>query len=78
MRDGYQGWSVVINIQPNYPTWWKSSRSGPTGNCVEVARVGDLVAVRDSKNPDDGHLTFTRSAWSAFLSALDEVRPEDR
>jgi hypothetical protein len=29
--------------------WRKSSRSGETGNCVELRR--DLAAVRDSKRP---------------------------
>lgn len=30
-------------------SWRKSSRSGPSGNCVELR--GDLAAVRDSKHP---------------------------
>jgi hypothetical protein len=30
--------------------WRKSSRSGETGDCVEVRN--DLTAVRDSKRPD--------------------------
>jgi len=29
--------------------WRRSSRSGETGNCVEVRK--DMAAVRDSKNP---------------------------
>ena len=29
--------------------WRKSSRSGETGNCVELR--GDLAAIRDSKSP---------------------------
>ena len=31
--------------------WLKSSYSGNTGNCVEVAFAGRVVAVRDSKDP---------------------------
>jgi hypothetical protein len=51
--------------------WRKSSYSGTNGGqCVEVARnLPGLVAVRDSKNPDDGALTFTADEWRAFLGA---------
>ena len=30
-------------------SWRRSSRSGTTGNCVELR--GDLAAIRDSKSP---------------------------
>ncbi len=44
--------------------WRKSSYSGGTGNCVEVAgnRAG-AVAVRDSKNPGVPALICTPAAW---------------
>ena len=47
--------------------WKKSSLSGSTGNCVEVARnrLG-IVAVRDSKDPHGPKLTFTPAEWEAF------------
>lgn len=41
--------------------WRKSSRSGG-GDCVEIARVPGLVAVRDSKHPS-GVLLFPETAW---------------
>lgn len=38
----------------SHAQWRKSSFSGNTGNCVEVAVTKSGVAVRDSKNPHDG------------------------
>jgi hypothetical protein len=50
--------------------WYKSSRSGGNGgDCVEVANLDQVVAVRDSKQPDDGMLVFNRSEWTAFVDA---------
>ncbi|HEY2578421.1 MAG TPA: DUF397 domain-containing protein [Streptosporangiaceae bacterium] len=52
--------------------WRKSSYSGQSGgNCVEVARhPTDAIAVRDSKNPDDGHLVVSRGAWRNFTNQI--------
>jgi hypothetical protein len=53
-------------------TWRKSSYSGSNGgNCVEVAALpGNVLAVRDSKNPDGPVLTFSRAEWRTFTTAL--------
>lgn len=51
--------------------WRKSSYSGGSGNCVEIAaRPADLVAVRDSKHPDGPVLLFTASGFSDFVTAV--------
>jgi hypothetical protein len=47
--------------------WRKSTRSGDSGNCVEVANVPGGVLVRDSKNPHGAILKFSREEWAAFL-----------
>ena len=47
--------------------WIKSSRSMATGACVELAAVGDQIALRDSKNPDANPLLITRLELDAFL-----------
>lgn len=49
--------------------WFKSSFSGTGGSaCVEVALLGDGVAVRDSKDPAGPMLRFTPAQWLAFLA----------
>lgn len=49
--------------------WRKSSHSGDSGDCVEVA-IELTVGVRDSKAPAAGQLTVSRQAWSAALRRL--------
>jgi hypothetical protein len=46
--------------------WRKSSFSFSNGNCIEVAD-GQLVAVRDSKDPSGPVLAFSPAAWRAFI-----------
>lgn len=48
-------------------TWRKSSYSTSTGNCVEVAPAADGVAIRHSKHPTAGTITFPHHAWVGFI-----------
>ncbi|MDL4772650.1 MULTISPECIES: DUF397 domain-containing protein [Thermomonosporaceae] len=48
--------------------WRKSSRSSGSGQCVEVAALGGLVAMRDSKAPADGTLALSRAAFADLLA----------
>jgi hypothetical protein len=50
--------------------WRKSSYSGANGNCVEFAPFGkELVAVRNSRDPEGAVLFFDREELGAFLAA---------
>jgi hypothetical protein len=48
-------------------TWVKSSRSMAANACVEIARVGDCIALRDSKTPGVAPFYFTYAEFDAFL-----------
>ena len=52
--------------------WIKARRSVDLNACVELAIYGDLILIRDSKNPGT-HLGYTRLEIDAFL---DGVIPE--
>ncbi|MET8049104.1 DUF397 domain-containing protein [Streptosporangium sp. NPDC005286] len=51
--------------------WRKSSYTGQTGNCVEVANLpGGSRAVRDSKDPNGPTLSFTHTEWQSFTDNI--------
>ncbi|EPD55793.1 DUF397 domain-containing protein [Streptomyces sp. HGB0020] len=58
----------------NPDTWRKSSYSGGgEGNaCVEIANRHTRVAIRDSKAPAHGTLSFPTSVFTAFIGTLKE------
>lgn len=48
--------------------WRKASFSGTSGNCVEIARLPDGFAVRNSRDPGGAALVFTRDEMAAFIT----------
>jgi Domain of unknown function (DUF397) len=50
---------------------WRKSSLSTTNGCVEVAFVGDRIALRDSKQRGRGPvLEFTAVEWDAFLGGV--------
>ncbi|MGI5415828.1 DUF397 domain-containing protein [Actinomadura luteofluorescens] len=55
-----------MNVQ-----WRKSSHSGGNGGeCVEVADLGGVVGLRDSKDPAGGHLAVTPECFKGLIAEL--------
>ena len=58
----------MTEIDLSRAEWRKSSYSGQSGNCVEVARnLPGLVAVRDSKEPTGARLVMSSETWRTFM-----------
>ncbi|WP_026128300.1 DUF397 domain-containing protein [Nocardiopsis halophila] len=51
--------------------WHKSSYSGASSSCVEVAE-GERTAVRDTRHRHLGHLEFPVLEWEGFLRSLEQ------
>lgn len=51
--------------------WRKASRSNDSGaNCVEVAGVPNIVALRDSKDPHGPNILVSRKDFRHFTETL--------
>ena len=62
--------------------WRKSRASGPNGGCVEEAKSGSSVLVRDSRDPTGAMLLLTYAQWRGFVrdikdAAADPARGRD-
>lgn len=58
-------------VDPQNAQWFKSSYSNGNGECIEVAVLGDVVAMRDSKQQGVGPvLTGTVEGWQSFIASV--------
>ncbi|MFJ9365360.1 DUF397 domain-containing protein [Nocardia sp. NPDC101769] len=60
-----------MNVDLSMARWFKSTHSGASQDCVEVAHLaGGMVGVRDSKNPTGPALVFGPGEWDAFTAGV--------
>ena len=58
---------------PQDTEWLKSSFCADAA-CIEVSKQGDVIVVRDGKNPSQAHLEFTGDDWLVFIDQIRERR----
>ncbi|GGK94683.1 DUF397 domain-containing protein [Mangrovihabitans endophyticus] len=57
-----------LHVDLSRAEWIKSTRGAHAApNPIEVAFVGEAIAVRDAKNPAGPALIFTAAEWDAFV-----------
>ena len=63
--------SEPITVDLSEAEWFKSTYSGGSDdNCVEVAIIGDVVATRDSKDPNNNVQVYSLTEWRAFTAGV--------
>jgi Domain of unknown function (DUF397) len=65
--DNPQHQQPIPGADKSVPAWRKASGSSNNGGCVEVALLGEMIAVRDSKDPDKPAHLYTRREFHYFL-----------
>ncbi|WP_198679568.1 DUF397 domain-containing protein [Thermomonospora amylolytica] len=62
---------AALTTMPAHTPWRKSSHSsGEQSMCVEAAKLSAVIAVRDSKDPNGPHLTFTPEDWRTLTERI--------
>ncbi|MFV2198548.1 DUF397 domain-containing protein [Nocardiopsis sp. LOL_012] len=59
-------------MQPQTPHWFKSSYSGTSSDCVEVAE-GPVTGVRDTRHRELGALFFGAGEWRSFIDTAKDA-----
>ncbi len=62
-----------MELRPDTPiteSQWRISTRCNGGNCVQVAILNGMVAIRDSKNPAQGMQFYSREEWRRFVASV--------
>jgi hypothetical protein len=57
-------------LDNEWSPWFKSTKSNPNGECVEIRFSADEVQVRDTQDRTGTVLTFARAAWLTSIVEL--------
>lgn len=61
---------TVVPLEKLQKSQFITSSLCGSGACVGVARLDNLVAVQDMKDPSQRMLTFTKEEWQAFVAGV--------
>lgn len=61
---------MMMSDAPKGLVFRKSTHSGGSGDCLEVAQHASGIFVRDSKDPRGAVLQFTAGEFAAFIAGV--------
>jgi len=67
----------MATVEETPPEWRKSTACVPS-ECVEVARHGDHVLIRDSADVQGPVLAFSNDQWQSFARKLGFLNKDDQ
>ncbi|KUL23172.1 hypothetical protein ADL15_46780 [Actinoplanes awajinensis subsp. mycoplanecinus] len=56
---------------------WRIATRSTGGNCVEVAKTDNLIAVRNSRRPEAEIILYTQPEFAAFLDGAKKGEFDD-
>ena len=63
--------------RPEFSPQWRKARASGLGGCIELARHGAEILLRDSKHPNGPVLRYTRHELAAFLDGAKKGEFDD-
>lgn len=64
-------------MEPSAETLWRTAAKSAGGNCVQVARRGDVIMIADSKHPGGPALSYSMQEFDAFLDGAKKGEFDD-
>jgi hypothetical protein len=61
---------VIVGVITTDEPMWRTSRRCESGACVEVGKLGEIIMVRRSADPDGRCLKLSCGKWREFVTGL--------